>query len=145
MISPSHLARRRTEKGTKTLRVSWNRTLEVWSSGISFPLFCLFGTFDRNVLEKKKKKTLTRIFIILFGDSLQQCVQSEGVILHDPVGDAAEERVRVQPGTVVATSVPVTAQHFLIKEALTCGRILKVGLVKSRYDHGQLEILHLLQ
>ncbi len=64
---------------------------------------------------------LTRILIIVFGDSLQQCVQGSGVIFHDPVGYTTEERVRVQPGTMVTTSIPVTAQDFLIKEALTGG------------------------
>lgn len=111
-----------------------------------FLLFRLFGSFVSNVLKHTHAHThtLTRIFIILFGDPLQQCVQSECVILHDPVGDAAEERVGVQPRTVVTAPVAVTAQHFLIKEALTRGRVLKVGLVKSCYDHGQLKILHLL-
>lgn len=120
MISPSRLAQRRTEKGIKTLEFLGT---EHWKCGavgaVSLCSVCLVPLTEM-YLRRKKKKTLTRIFIILFGDSLQQCVQSEGVILHDPVGDAAEERVRVQPGTVVTTSVPVTAQHFLIKEALTC-------------------------
>lgn len=64
---------------------------------------------------------LTRVLIILFGDSFQQRVQGSGIILHDPVGYAAEERVRVQPGTVVTTSILVTAQDLLIKEALAGG------------------------
>lgn len=81
-------------------------------------------------------KQLTRILIILFGDTLQQCVQGSCVILHDPVGYAAEERVRVQPGAVVTTSISVTAQDFLIKKALASGWILKVSLVQSCYYHG---------
>lgn len=85
---------------------------------------------------------LTRI-LVLFRVPFQQGVQGSGVVLHDPVGDAAQERVGVDPGTVVPAAVPVAAQNLLIKEALAGGRLLKVGFVQSSYNHGQLEILHL--